>query len=223
MAAVKLERNKPHQTYHLKDGTKVIGASTVASVDKPSAPLMWWAHKLARMGKCWKDELKSSGDIGTISHFMVECHLRGDEWDLSEFTEAEIQLAMPPYEKFIEFWEEKQIEPVAIEAQLVSEAYGYGGTIDLVGKNPEGRVYIFDWKTSKSIYESHLFQVAGYFHLWNENNPELEANRACIVRIGKDPKDKFEQHWISDHKMPLYWDVFQANLSVLKAKKKIYL
>jgi hypothetical protein len=182
---------------------------------------MGWAAKLAREGKDWKHELQGAADTGSIAHFRVECFLRSEEPDLIEFTEEEIRASDIAYERFLEFWAKAEMEPIAIEAQLTSEIYGYGGTLDLIGRNPDSDFFLFDWKTSKAIYDSHLFQCSGYYQLWNENQPDMALDRACIVRMGKDKKSGFEQRWITKKSMGIYWDVFLCQLNLLKAKQNI--
>ena len=213
----RLERHKKHQEYFV-EGRKVFGASTVAQVHKPVNRLIAWAVALCKRGIDWKKQRNEFADLGTLVHFMAECHIAGDEWDLCEFTQEEIDAAKPAFEKFIQFWDSHQCEVLGSEVQLVSKRHEYGGTLDLVAKK-DNEVTLFDYKTSKTIYESHKFQVAGYAYLWNENHPESQINRVCIIRIGRD--GAYEEHWIPPDDLPLYWDCFIARLAVLKADKRI--
>lgn len=218
----RLERHKKHQSYILEDGSKAFGASTIAGVNKPIDPLMGWAAKLAREGKDWRKERNTSADIGTIAHFMVECHLCGDDWDLSEFTDKEIALSEPAFEKFVRFWEKNESEVIATEKQLVSEKYGYGGTIDLVGISKNKERILWDWKTSARIYEGMKFQVGGgYLNLWDENYPDERIDRAAIVRIGKEDKGDFEIYWLPTEDIDKYWKCFLARLEVLRTDKNL--
>lgn len=217
----RLERHRTHVKYITSEGQSVVGASTIAGINKPISPLMWWAWKLGKEGKDFKKEMNQAADYGTIAHFMIECHITGDDPDLSEFSEDEIEIADVAYKKFLQFWEDNKFEVVEHELPLVSQVHGFGGTMDLVARNSKGEIILFDYKTSKAIYESHRYQIAGYFQLWNENRPELPIDRAVIVRVGRSPKDPFELYWIPPSRMPDYWDCFAARLSVYNADKKV--
>lgn len=215
----RLERHKRHRSYHLRDGTKVFSASTIAGVHKPLDPLLGWVAKLTREGKSWKDERDAAGDIGTIAHFMIECYLLKTEWDLSEFFKEEIARAYIAYQKFVDYWEQRDIKLQASEIPLVSEAYGYGGTLDLVGLDEAG-LNLYDFKTSAKVYESHLIQAVGYAQLWNENNPD-PIMRICILRIGKEKSKSLEAYWLPPDRYDLYWNAFLARLEVLKADRQL--
>lgn len=222
MESVRLKRHEPHQIYTLSDGSRVVGASTVAGINKPVGPLMGWAVKMHKQGIDYRKFTDDAADIGMIAHFMAQCHLTGKMADLEEFTTCEIALARVAFDKFVDFWDKNKMEVIDVEVQLVSEKYRYGGTIDLIAfdhKHQHGVVW--DWKTSKSIYESHLFQVAGYFQLWNETSKLLKAERASICRVGREEGDDFQIKRIPKAKMPLYWNCFLARLAVYNSDRAL--
>jgi hypothetical protein len=71
-------------------------------------------------------------------------------------------------------WERSShVELSHTEVPLVSSRHRYGGTLDATGvcATAAGRA-LFDWKTSNSVYGDHLFQLAAYRMLWNENFPD---------------------------------------------------
>lgn len=140
----RLERRKKHHSYY-KSSKRVVGASTVAGINKPIEPLMGWAARLAREGKDWKKERDATADSGDIAHFLVDCYIGGDEPDLSEFSAEEISIGQVSFNKFREWWDANQIEPVAKEEKLVSHTLDYGGMIDLIGRQ-NGELILFDWK-----------------------------------------------------------------------------
>jgi hypothetical protein len=62
------------------------------------------------------------------------------------------------------------LRPLEVEAYLINEALGYGGTLDLVAEL-DGEVWLLDWKTGKSVatpdgtvYADHRLQLAAYAH-----------------------------------------------------------
>ena len=65
---------------------------------------------------------------------------------------------------------EHGLRPLEVEAFLINEALGYGGTLDLIAEL-DGEVWLLDWKTGKSVawpdgsvYADHRLQLAAYAH-----------------------------------------------------------
>ena len=63
---------------------------------------------------------------------------------------------------------EHTVKPIEIEAFLIHETLGYGGTCDLIAEI-DGEVWLLDWKTSKSVawpngqvYDEMRLQLAAY-------------------------------------------------------------
>ena len=76
---------------------------------------------------------------------------------------------------------EHGLRPLEVEAFLINETLGYGGTLDLIAEL-DGETWLLDWKTGKSVawpdgrvYADHRLQLAAY------------ANAGFIARIG-DPE-----------------------------------
>src|SRR4051812_42894511 len=98
---VRLERNAPHQKYFLKDGSQVAGCSTICKLGEDSGGLFHWAWQQGKEGKNYKATVGQAADIGHILHFMVECHLEGNEPDLREFKPEDISKAENAFIKFL--------------------------------------------------------------------------------------------------------------------------
>lgn len=212
MEKVKLERNAPHQTYHLSDGTKVPGGSTICKIGDDASALLHWAWKLGTEGKDYRKERDKAADIGTIAHFLIECFLNNQVADLSDYGQEDIDKALMCYNKFIDWWDEQSLEKVATETQLVNEFYRYGGTIDLIARTQKGEHILLDFKTSKKISESYWRQCAGYAQLWNSNNPANPIKNHAIVRIGKQEEGDFEVVWKDN--LSNEWYVFQKQVDL---------
>jgi hypothetical protein len=227
MAIRRLERHKPHVIYKLADGTPAVGASTIAGINKPVGPLMGWAWKLGKLGRDYRKETQAAADYGSIAHFMIDCHLTGDEPDLSEFTAEEIKIAQLAYDKFLDYWSKHDYEMVANELPLTSEKYRYGGTLDLVCRDRStNSCFLNDWKTSKAIYESHIMQAVGYKYLWDEHSEQgnltTPIDRVAIVRVGRKANEKFEIYWVPPDMVEKYWNAFIARLAVYNADKQLH-
>jgi len=219
MAVIKLHRKRGHIIYKLANGTRVPGASTIAKVDEDYHHLLNWANDLGRQGLDHNKVREEASDAGSVCHFLIQCYLKQDTPDLSEFSPAVIALATVGYNKFAEWWEGEKLKLVACEVPLVSEEYRFGGTIDLVAVDPQEQYFLTDQKTSKNIYLSHLIQLSAYEHLWNVNNPAQKIKRACIVRIDRNETRDFEVRPVFFTEP--YFNVFKAQLALYYAKKKI--
>src|SRR5688572_22680920 len=164
---IKFAKTKAHQRYRTQDGKVVPGVTTILGViNKPA--LLKWAWQCGMDGIDLEKARGEAADIGTLAHFMVECHHNGAEADLSEFSAEQQDKATNAFLKFLEFWEGSGFRMVRSEAQLVSENYRYGGTIDTIFEDDKGRLGILDTKTSKAIYSEYWTQVAAYKQLVEE-------------------------------------------------------
>ena len=216
---VKLEKYRSHQKYILKDGTQVPGASTIAKIGDDGASLIHWAWDLGHRGIDYRKARDQAADIGTIAHFLIECFLHGHVADLSDFSMADIEKANIAFANFQQWWSDEGLTVLEPEVQLVSEEWGFGGTIDAPSRDRDGKIVLLDWKTSKGIYPAHKFQLAAYERLWNENRPDMKVQRRGVVRIGKESPDDFEVSWMFSAEP--YWDVFKARLNLHYANLRL--
>lgn len=192
---------KAHTIYKLKDGKRVPGCTTITGVmDKPA--LVKWANGLGLKGidsSAYVDELAT---IGTLAHYMIECHCRNTKPDFGNYTPNQISLAENSYIKWM-YWQEKSgFVPTHNELVLVSEQHRFGGTLDIIG-TINGKTVLVDIKTCKGIYGEHKTQVAGgYAILARENGINLDA--VLITRVGRNEDEGFEEVTISDYECTLH-------------------
>jgi hypothetical protein len=99
---------------------------------------------------------------------------------------------------------------------MVSELYGYGGTIDCFGYINEVPTLI-DFKTGKAIYEEMIYQVAAYQQLLKENK-KIDCG-VRIIRIGRDEDEGFEDRLCKN--LDDSWQIFFYCLHIYKLKNKI--
>ena len=78
-------------------------------------------------------------------------------------------------------WANKNIKRViSSEGHCYSEEYWLGGITDLVFEDMEGRIAIMDFKSSKEVYRTQLWQCAGYDLQIAENGiVDKEGNQIC--------------------------------------------
>jgi hypothetical protein len=115
---------------------------------------------------------------------------------------------------------------------MVSEIYKFGGTVDYFGgiKHKAGIVcdrekcplrgkpntwfnILLDWKSTKNLYNSHLYQVAGYNTLLFENG--FESQLVGILKIGRNEKEGFKFVYRTSKEILLQWEIFRYALQML--------
>lgn len=131
-------------------------------------------------GEDYRKARDKAADVGTLAHWMIECHLRGLQPDLAQFTPDDVDRAENAVLKLMSWWESSGLTLIAAEQQLVSERWGYGGTLDIVARRGRETVLV-DLKTSKDIYPEYWRQVAAYGELMM-----LRPSAYIICRIGKE-------------------------------------
>jgi hypothetical protein len=212
---VKLQKLRSHQKYLLKDGSQVPGASTICKIGDDQSNLITWAWNLGNAGQDFRKVRDKAADIGTICHFLIECHFHGWVPDLSEYAPEDVVRATIAFGNFKTFWDEQELTVLEPEVQLVSEEHMFGGTIDAPSVDKQGRIVLLDWKTSSGIYLSQKLQLAAYERLWNENRKDQVVQRRAVVRIGKDRADDHSIEWMFSSAPE--WEYFKARLDLYYA------
>lgn len=220
MNLVKFHKQKSHIVYKTKGGERVPGASTVSKIGSDPEALIAWSWKCGTEGLDYRKVRDGAADVGSLVHFLIQSFLRGEEADLSEFSVADQEKAMICFTKFLIFWEQENLTAIATEVPFVSETYRYGGTLDTVATDRDGRVVLLDYKSSKAVYWEMLSQLSAYEMLWNEHsNGDMQVNRRAIVRIGKlDPINDFEYRWLPG--LQKEFSLFRAQLELYYKKKE---
>lgn len=187
--AASLTKTQAHIQYRLQDGTLVPGVTTILSI-LAKRELLDWAWRCGREGLDYREVRDIAGDIGTLAHYLITCHLKGETLDISEYSPVEVERAKNCLAKYQRWEREHPISPVMIETPLVSEEFKYGGTLDLFAEY-NGEFILIDFKTGKAIYDEYLCQLAAYRKLLEEQGWPV-AN-ARILRIGTDEDEGFEE------------------------------
>lgn len=212
----RISGTRAHTRYRTADGKRVPGVTTIIGVmDKPH--LVKWANNLGLEGidsTAYRDRL---ADVGTLAHHLIECHWKGEEPQTDAYSAEHIGLASNAFLKYLAWEQDKTIEPILVEAQLVSEQYRYGGTIDFYGL-VNGTPTIVDLKTSKAIYDTHLYQVAAYSQLLKEAGYEVEQVR--VLQVGRTEDEDFSERILSRVGIEPRWEVFRLCRELYEALKE---
>ncbi len=211
-------KSRTHQKYKAKDGATVPGVTTILGVlNKPA--LVKWANGLGLQGIDSTTYVDETARIGTLAHEMIQEYLGGPFWDREAFDAQQIDAAENAVLSFYE-WERQtgaKMKTHAIELQLVSESYRYGGTVDWLGEI-DGALWLVDIKTSKALYPEHVYQVAAYHQMLIENGYQVDGVR--LLRVGRSEDEGFDDHVIDTPERCMAWDVFKAALELYRKKNE---
>lgn len=177
---------KQHTVYKTKDGKRVCGVTTITGVlDKPA--LKFWANQLGLAGVKVQEYVDDLAAIGTLAHYMIECHIKKVKPNLDDSSKNQIDKAENSFLKFLEWEKQHKIQFIKSEMSLVSEKHRYGGTIDIYCIL-DGVYTLLDIKTCKGLYPDQDLQVGGgYFPLLIENGYKVE--QAVIVKVGRSDNE----------------------------------
>lgn len=209
------KRSKAHQRYTTSDGRPAVGVTTCLNVMAKDA-LIRWANKLGLDGievDKFKDALAR---IGSCAHYLIECDVKSEAPDLSDYTGKEIDTAKKSFEKWVAWREKNQFELIESELQLVSDQYQFGGTCDIYAKI-NGVFTVADIKTSKGCFSEQRTQTVAYKYLLLENKRPVDACR--IIRVGRDENEGFDDILVGGHE--LHWERFKACLALYWANKNL--
>jgi len=155
--------------------------------------LLAWQAREFKEGRDPTKKKDKAADIGSVCHHYIDCEHKGinvldsykKEHDLDSLIIAE---------KCVEEYRNKiqslGLVPVDSEKSLVSNSYGYGGTIDL-RYLIDGTLVLGDIKTSPHIYGEYLVQVGAYDNLLIENGFG-DSDKYAFVLIDKHLKESNE-------------------------------
>jgi hypothetical protein len=210
-----------HAKYFLKNGIEVPSVTTVlGELAKPA--LIHWAWKLGMEGKDYRKEKDTAAGAGSLAHRFILAHFEGkaiETVDTKDFTQDEIGMAENSYIKFLEYCEQRKLEPIFCETPFVSESRRFGGTVDLYWRDKDrDRFEIVDFKTSKDIYDSHFFQVAAYKELLREHNYQVDGVRIIALTRGENDMRFLEE---SRDDTGFEWEIFLRALDIWWLKKQL--
>ena len=210
-------KTKAHTKYITRDGRVVPSVTTIIndSLGWNKQQLIAWARKLALAGTDPNKARDEAADIGTLAHYLIQCHLQGTKPDTSQYSPANVDKAENCFLAYLE-WEKGHIQKViATEQQMVSEKYLYGGTADLVAI-VDGELAIVDYKSSNGLYPEYKIQVAAYLKVYEEIEGVLPKGH--LLQLGKED-GSFTHHCLGN--LDKEWEVFQHCLAIYRLKREI--
>lgn len=97
--------------------------------------------------KLWDDSGLASRLLGTKMHLMIEQIYNND--NINNIDKNDIEKEAEVFDKF--YNDHKHLEPFRTEMLVFDEDVKITGSIDMIFKNEDGTISIYDWKRSKSI------------------------------------------------------------------------
>jgi hypothetical protein len=208
------KKTKAHQRYRLSPteeypkGEIVPGVTTILSSQLAwnKNALIAWARREALAGQDPNKIRDEAADSGTCTHYLIECHIKGIEPDLSDFTKAQIDKAETGFLGFLDWEKDNALKYDKLEYGVIHNALRYGGTIDMIARK-NGSVWLLDIKTSKGIYAEHKIQVSAYSKALI-NQDELVPDEHHILQLSKED-GSFQHHKLSDYDIATGWEIFR--------------
>lgn len=187
----------PTQPYYSAAGVRLPSVTTVLKNCGWSSPgLMHWAHAQGAAGLSLYEKRDEAAGIGTLTHDRVEAAIHGREWvwptDVTMDAREQVEVA---YSGFARWMRDTRIRVVATEVAVVSETYQYGGCIDWMALDADGKLVLCDLKTSSGTYGDHIMQISAYVHAWEETTGMGVDGGVAILRIDKG-SGGFAHKWL---------------------------
>lgn len=173
---------------------------------------------LAEKGWDESQALKNAaGDKGSKVHNAIEDLIAGetvkmDAKYMNNSSKQEEELTLEEYEAVIAFAEwANEVKPKFLhkEMTVISEKYGFAGTVDCIAEI-DGEVYVIDWKTSQYIWPEYELQVSAY----------LEALKE--MKVVKDAKLGILQVGYKRNKKSYKWNVLEPQFELFLAARSIW-
>lgn len=162
----------------------------------------------------WKERDKAARR-GTRIHQVLEAAAHGDPTDCP-------QDLLPMAQQAMDLLDRENIQPLETEARGYNRDMWYAGTIDLIA-TMRGKTWLLDWKSSRSIHETHVMQVAAYAHMSTiltidgEEKPAPRIDRLGIIHIS-DASAVLIDAGTPDGPA---WNMFQGAHTIHTQKQKI--
>ncbi len=207
--------------YKNKEGKRVSGVTTIISsnIGWSKDALIYWAWNEGMEGRNFRETKQSAADSGTIAHGMIETHLKGKLYvPPIEAPEEVIAKAQKAFANFLHWREQVNFRALFLEEHIVSEVYQFGATPDCIAAI-NGKICLFDWKSSNGVYPDYLIQIAAYKVAWEEVHPDILIDGGFyLYRMDKENAAWTLHYW---EDLSPAWEAFLCCLKLHSLKKQI--
>lgn len=248
---MKLDLKAPHTVYKSADGRRLTGVTTYLGVinkpqivtwtgeqeregvvnwlrDSPTKPLPTYTTKDGRVKAALFADAKrdKAADLGTVTHARCEAWLLNDELEKAGIPADLFEKSLIGLKRFQAWWLAEGFHCLHSERVVIYDdgKMAYGGTADIVARDPAGRIVLVDLKTSKASpywpYPEVYGQVAAYAEgLANDPTIGLDVDRIVVARIGKEENDVLQTARLTSAQRAAGWELFKAAYAASEAKR----
>lgn len=124
----------PTIPYKNRAGKRLAGVTTVLNnLGWSTGALMYWSWTEGMDGRNFRDSAGAEAQAGTLAHFMIECHLTGEEPDLSPFPlpkdkkvrEQTIKKAETGFGEFLEWQKRYGLKALELPVMVIAKIKNY--------------------------------------------------------------------------------------------------
>ena len=198
--------------------------------DNPTKPLPTYTTKDGRVRPLLFADAKrdKAASLGTVTHARCEAWLLKDELEPVGIPEELFKQSLNGLVRFQEEWNKRGLTLIHSERVVIYDDghMAYGGTADILARNPKGQVGLIDLKTSKASpwwpYDELFGQVAAYAE-GSANDPKtaLDVDWIEAWRIGTTPGDEIQTYPVNEKQRAYGWDLFRAAYCGTEAKRQL--
>lgn len=198
----------PTQDYRNAAGVRIPGNTTVigSNLGWSKQGLMYWAWAQGRDGKDFRAVRDDAADAGTLCHAMIEADIKGLPHPEMIVSPEARSKAETGFLNYLEWKKMYGLELIGMEIPLVSEAYQFGTTIDILAR-VAGKRSIVECKTSNDIYEDMLIQMAAQRQAWDETHPTEKIEALHLLKVNKEAAAFSHHYWDS---LDVGWQAFMC-------------
>lgn len=216
MEKYRIDFGGSHTKYKNNKGEEVIGVTTaLGQLEKYGLHYYYWERGKNGIPMNAQDP---AALVGTIIHAKIMCMLGNTELDKSNITPEQDTISDQCMQSYLAYIKDKELKPILLEKSLVSNKHNYGGTPDFIGIVNKSSTELWDYKSSKDIYEDYIPQLIGYAKMAIENKVVPKFDRLVIVNIPKTDDGNFK---VASYDMysPIMEYYFQILLKCVELKK----
>lgn len=225
-------KTKAHQRYRLrptpqfKKGEIVPGVTTIIDeLGWNKRALLGWSRREALAGNDPNKILEQAGDIGSVVHNLIEAHVKnqieGQPYkyiaNLEDFSQTDIAKGKLAFGAYLEWEKRFNLKYIASEFQFVSEAYRYGGTIDILAEQ-NSRLWLIDAKSGKGIWAEQKIQAIAYKYGYEQTNSQIYEIH--LVHLDKETGEFKADIKLTQTEIIDGWQVFQHCRALYDLHKK---
>jgi hypothetical protein len=161
--------------------------------------------------------------IGTIAHAEIEAIGRGERFDIASLKglDSEVLQGVENCSAGIRGWfAECEYKFLDQELKMVSEDMQYGGQLDWTMIDSEGKIHLYDLKTSKKVYSKNLIQLCAYAIAYSETTGKT-VDFIHILHVDKSTGDYEDIAVKLEDELDTLVDAWSALLVFVARQKEI--